>query len=125
MGWPAVHEIVAAVTRSGALGLPRKRMTEAECFGRQPIHATLREDPFAQRLRPLLVCNASTPYSYEGEERMPDLTPDAVLGWLNRFPDQRFSLSEAVSFEVMRRERLTSAFACDRHFEVAGFELLE
>jgi predicted nucleic acid-binding protein len=47
-----------------------------------------------------------------------------VLRWLNRFPDQRFSLIDAVSFEVMRRERLTSAFAFDRQFEVEGFELL-
>jgi hypothetical protein len=29
-----------------------------------------------------------------------------------------------VSFEVMRRERVTSAFAFDHCFEVAGFELL-
>ena len=31
---------------------------------------------------------------------------------------------DAVSFEVMRRNRLTHAFAFDRHFEIAGFELL-
>lgn len=50
---------------------------------------------------------------------------DAIGRWLRRFTDQRFSLADAVSFEVMRRERLKHAFAFDRHFEAAGFTLLE
>ena len=49
----------------------------------------------------------------------------AARGWLDRFADQTFSLVDAVSFEIMRRERLTHAFAFDRHFEVAGFERLD
>jgi predicted nucleic acid-binding protein len=49
---------------------------------------------------------------------------DAATNWLARFSDQRFSLVDAESFEVMRRGGLRSAFAFDRHFEVAGFELL-
>lgn len=49
----------------------------------------------------------------------------AVARWLVRFPDQRFSLTDAVSFEVMRRERVTHAFAFDKHFETAGFKLLD
>ncbi len=49
---------------------------------------------------------------------------DASSNWLTRFDDQPFSLVDAVSFEVMRREDVTSAFAFDHHFEVAGFELL-
>lgn len=53
-----------------------------------------------------------------------DLVRDAVTNWLARFADQRFSLVDAVSFEVMRREGLSHAFAFDRHFEVAGFKLL-
>lgn len=53
-----------------------------------------------------------------------DLVHDAVTNWLARFADRRFSLVDAVSFEVMRRERLSHAFAFDEHFEVAGFELL-
>lgn len=52
------------------------------------------------------------------------LERDALTNWLARFPDQRFSLVDAVSFEVMRREGLKHAFAFDRHFEVAGFDLL-
>jgi len=55
----------------------------------------------------------------------PDLVGDATSNWLARFVDQRFSLVDAVSFEVMRRENVTSAFAFDHHFEVAGFALLQ
>ena len=53
-----------------------------------------------------------------------ELVRDGVTNWLTRFADQRFSLVDAVSFEVMRREKITHAFAFDRHFEVAGYNLL-
>jgi uncharacterized protein len=53
-----------------------------------------------------------------------DLQREAVVRWLARFSDQEFSLIDAVSFEVMRRHKVTHAFAFDRHFGVAGFELL-
>lgn len=53
-----------------------------------------------------------------------DLQRDAIARWLTRFSDQAFSLVDAVSFEVMRRNKLTHAFAFDQHFTVAGFELL-
>jgi len=43
-----------------------------------------------------------------------DLVEAATSGWLTRFGDQRFSLVDAVSFELMRREKVTSAFAFDR-----------
>lgn len=44
--------------------------------------------------------------------------------WLERYADQRFSLTDAVSFELMKREKLTHAFAFDPHFVTAGFALL-
>ena len=53
-----------------------------------------------------------------------DVEREAVGRWLARFSDQDFSLIDAVSFEVMRRSRVTHAFAFDRHFAIAGFELL-
>jgi predicted nucleic acid-binding protein len=53
-----------------------------------------------------------------------DLLSDAKTRWLARFADQRFSLVDAVSFEIMSRETLRLAFAFDRHFETAGFALL-
>jgi uncharacterized protein len=54
-----------------------------------------------------------------------DLQREAVVRWLARYPDQTFTLIDAVSFEVMRRHKVTHAFAFDRHFAVAGFELLD
>jgi hypothetical protein len=41
-----------------------------------------------------------------------------------RFDDQRFSLVDAVGFEVMRRQKVKRARAFDQHFEIAGFELV-
>lgn len=62
--------------------------------------------------------------SYEWVDAPSQLVHDAIEAWLERFSDQRFSLTDAVSFEVMRRERIETAFAFDRDFVTAGFELL-
>jgi uncharacterized protein len=61
---------------------------------------------------------------HEWREVSPELVRDATEAWLLRFRDQPFSLVDAVSFELMRREGVTRAFAFDHHFEVAGFTLL-
>ena len=50
--------------------------------------------------------------------------PNRGAGSLERFRDQRFSLADAVSFEVMSRDGLEQAFAFDRRFRTAGFEML-
>jgi predicted nucleic acid-binding protein len=62
--------------------------------------------------------------AYEWVEVTADLVREALARWLARFRDQRFSLTDAVSFEVMRRGRIRSAFAFDSDFTRAGFELL-
>jgi predicted nucleic acid-binding protein len=62
--------------------------------------------------------------SYEWVDASATLVREAVAGWLERFHDQRFSLTDAVTFEVMRRERIRAAFAFDQDFVTAGFELL-
>jgi predicted nucleic acid-binding protein len=61
---------------------------------------------------------------YEWLEASAELVRAAVSAWLERFADQHFSLTDAVSFEVMRREKLRTAFAFDDHFLTAGFEVL-
>jgi len=53
------------------------------------------------------------------------LVSHAIARWIVRFADQPFSLTDAASFEIMRRERIKHAFAYDRHFETAGFTLLD
>ena len=62
--------------------------------------------------------------SYEWLDVEMALLRAAVTTWLERYADQRFSLTDAVSFEVMRRRRLTTAFAFDEDFVTAGFDLL-
>ncbi len=53
-----------------------------------------------------------------------DLRLAGIERWLRRFDDQGFSLTDGVSFEVMRRRKLRRALALDRHFAAAGFEVL-
>ncbi len=61
---------------------------------------------------------------YEWLDTPAALVSEAIPNWLDRFQDQSFSLADAVSFELMQRERITQAFAFDEHFVTAGFELL-
>lgn len=63
--------------------------------------------------------------AYDWREVDLDLLDVAVAEWLERFQDQRFSLTDAVTFALMQRERLQTAFAFDRDFRTAGFDLLE
>lgn len=54
-------------------------------------------------------------YSYE------DLERDAaeILG---QYDDQDFSYADAVSFVIMKRQKMRKAFCFDKHFRTAGFE---
>ena len=51
-----------------------------------------------------------------------DLERAASDRWLRKYRDQRLSLADAVSFEVMRSRRIRQALALDEHFGLAGFE---
>ena len=62
--------------------------------------------------------------AFEWHDATAALVTDAIERWMVRFADQRFSLTDAVTFELMRRERLTVAFAFDRDFVTAGYALL-
>ena len=63
--------------------------------------------------------------AYEWHDVTAELVQGAIDRWLTRFADQRFSLTDAVTFELMRREKLRAAFAYDQDFVTAGFELLD
>jgi predicted nucleic acid-binding protein len=39
-------------------------------------------------------------------------------------PDKSWSLTDCISFEIMRQRGLTEALTADRHFEQAGFTVL-
>jgi predicted nucleic acid-binding protein len=62
--------------------------------------------------------------AYEWMDVPARLVRGAASAWLDRYRDQGFTLTDAVSFEVMRRQRIRQAFAFDAHFVTAGFELL-
>ena len=48
----------------------------------------------------------------------------AAIGLLERYSDQDLTLTDALSFAVMRRTGIQRAFAYDHDFAVAGFELI-
>jgi predicted nucleic acid-binding protein len=48
----------------------------------------------------------------------------AFTDWIQRFTDQAFTLTDAASFAVMRARAITVAFTFDRHFSVAGFQIV-
>lgn len=62
--------------------------------------------------------------AYQWFDTTVQVVRDAAERWLARYPDQRLTLTDAVSFEVMRREKLDRAFAYDHHFIMAGFEVV-
>ncbi|HVZ48833.1 MAG TPA: PIN domain-containing protein [Gemmatimonadaceae bacterium] len=54
-----------------------------------------------------------------------ELVRGAMDRWITRFADQRFSLTDAVTFELMRMMNVRAAFAFDRDFTTAGYVLLD
>ena len=53
-----------------------------------------------------------------------DLQRAAVSDWLQRYADQTFSFTDAVSFAVMDAHGIRNAFAFDEHFRIAGFKVV-
>ena len=53
-----------------------------------------------------------------------DIEERAVRNWLERFDDQDFSFTDAVSFAVMSEHRIREALTLDGHFATAGFAVL-
>jgi len=43
--------------------------------------------------------------------------------WLEKFSDQKLSLTDCLSFALMRREGMGAVFGFDHQFELAAFEL--
>jgi predicted nucleic acid-binding protein len=49
---------------------------------------------------------------------------EAALDLLEKFADQKIGFVDSLSFALMRRKRIQTAFTFDRHFESAGFSML-
>jgi predicted nucleic acid-binding protein len=85
-------------------------------------HLLRRVDPVTARR---VVQALQSDRAFEWHDVPTDLVARALEVWIGRFTDQRFSLTDAVTFEVMRREKLSRAFAFDSDFVTAGFRLME
>jgi len=46
----------------------------------------------------------------------------SATDWLIRYSDQQINFTDALSFTLMRRLKITEAFTFDRHFLIAGFQ---
>lgn len=53
-----------------------------------------------------------------------DLERRAVTEWLERYHDQDFSYTDAISFAVMAERGIREALTIDRHFAAAGFVMV-
>lgn len=64
------------------------------------------------------------------EDPLIDIVPPApdaferALDLYHRRPDKHWSMTDCLSFVVMRARRLTDALTTDHHFEQAGFKIL-
>lgn len=54
----------------------------------------------------------------------PEIETGATNDWLDRFEDQDFSMTDAVSFFVMRQRGIREVLALDHHFAIAGFDVV-
>ncbi len=48
----------------------------------------------------------------------------AVNDWLTRYADQPFSMVDAVSFAIMAERGTRAALTLDRHFAIAGYQMV-
>jgi len=47
-----------------------------------------------------------------------------ALSLMRKFADQEVSFTDCVSFAIMRRQRIRTAFTFDGHFRLAGFRVI-
>ena len=47
-----------------------------------------------------------------------------ALQFFGKYADQHVSFTDCISFVLMRREKIHRVFSFDRHFEMAGFDLV-
>jgi len=48
----------------------------------------------------------------------------SALDWMRKYADQYVSFTDCVSFALMRRHEIRTAFTFDRHFRLAGFRTI-
>lgn len=57
---------------------------------------------------------------------LPSTRDDEIeaLRWMRKYADQEITFTDCVSFAMMRRRRIPTAFTFDRHFKLAGFHVI-
>jgi uncharacterized protein len=48
-----------------------------------------------------------------------------AIGWMRKYADHKISFTDCVSFAMMRRLGIRTAFSFDRHFREAGFQVID
>lgn len=77
----------------------------------------------AGRARALAFVRAVTEPSTVVVPSTAELEHIAISDWLARFADQDFSMTDAVSFAVMKQRDITRVITLDAQFVTAGFEV--
>ena len=85
-------------------------------------HLLRRVDPTSARR---VIQALQSDRAFEWHDVTVEMIGRALETWIGRFADQRFSLTDAVTFELMHRQKISRAFAFDEDFLVAGFSLLK
>jgi predicted nucleic acid-binding protein len=78
----------------------------------------------AERARALAFGRAVTEPSTVVVSSSAELEHAAITDWLMRFTDLDFSLTDAVSFAVMKHRGIDRALTLDAHFSTAGFSVV-
>lgn len=47
-----------------------------------------------------------------------------AINYFSKYADQHVSFTDCISFVLMKREKINRVFSFDRHFEMAGFDLV-
>ena len=71
----------------------------------------------AERARSLLTSRALTVLRPDAEDELRAVT------WFEKLAEHQVSFTDCVSFALMERHRIACAFAFDRHFADAGFDV--
>lgn len=55
----------------------------------------------------------------------PDFADEtAALALFNKYSDQKVSFTDCLSFQLMKKHRVNRVFTFDKHFSLAGFDLI-
>ena len=65
-------------------------------------------------------------YASGSVDVVPSTRDDEIqaIRWMRKYADKEISFTDCISFAMMRRLGIRAAFAFDRHFRDAGFEIV-